>query len=129
MSFLTSTFAQASVITYTDRTLFEAAVGAVVVEDFESFSNGESVPSLFDGFGTFDTLDLPTVFYGTWLEEGGVEGGALIPEPRFESNSIKIDFNSPVFGIGGDLFDDRDGNPFVNILSLSVITVSNNLLV
>lgn len=119
----------AATLTYTDRSLFEAAVGPIMVEDFESYAEGQTVPNLFGGLGTFDTSGqpLPSVFYGNWFEAGGVQGGALIPEPRFNSLSILIDFGSPQFGVGGDLFDDRDGNPFVNVLTLTITTTLNNV--
>ena len=100
--------------TYRNRADFEAAAGSweVLLEDFDSFSNGELVTELFDGLVVFDA-PFPSIFWGNWNGHGTAgefSGGAIIPEPRFGGNPLTLNFSTPVFGIGGNAFDDFDGN-------------------
>ncbi len=111
---------------YTDVSLFENAAAPcfVQIENFDGFGNGQQVSQLFGGQITFDS-PLPTVFFGGF-GSGGFSGGAAIPEPRFQSHPLNINFSSPVFGIGGNVFDDFDGSPFVATITLTVTTTSNS---
>lgn len=114
-------------MTFTDRAAFEIATDGLEdqSENFDSYSNGQPATQLFSGLVTFPS-PLPTIYFGNWNSHGTggqFSGGALIPEPRFASKSLIIDFASPVFGIGGNAFDDFDGTPLINVITLSVTTV------
>ena len=128
--FTTSNVANAAAISFTDRTAFETAVGPFLFENFDSFPGGAGVVSLFGGLVNFPSPS-PSVFYGNWtasgtVAPGPVEGGALLPEPYnppIYAPPLQIEFSTPVFAIGADLFDDFDG---LHTLSLLVETNEGN---
>ncbi len=70
--------------TYTSIGNFNANQGncGVINEDFNSYANGAQIVSI--GTITSFTNPVPTSFWGGW-NTGQVLGGALIPEPRFQS--------------------------------------------
>jgi hypothetical protein len=112
--------------TYTSRASFNAAVNAPIeTENFDGYANGQQVLSLFGGLIMFNA-PVPTVFYGNWnaFGTGGViSKGAIIPEPRFHGAHLVLNFNPPVLGVGGNAFDDFDGTPFINVITLTVTTL------
>ncbi len=118
--------AYAATVTYSDRALFESSVGPVQIDNFESYIDGQTITNLFGGLATFNTTQAPTIFAGSFTP-GPVAGNSLIPEPRFNTTPLVISFSTPVNAVGADLFDDYDGSPVVNTLSLSVTTSLGNI--
>ncbi|MCA8974316.1 MAG: hypothetical protein KDC98_06315 [Planctomycetes bacterium] len=117
--------------TFGNRTAFLAAGGGspLLQESFNG-SNGSSVPSLFSGLITFPT-PVPTIFRGGWRAGCGTlvfSGGGLIPAPRYGSRSLVMPFSRPVYGIGAQVFDDYDGNPFVSTITLTVTTTAGTTI-
>lgn len=112
-------------MTFRDRANFEAfCPSPVLLENFDGFRNWQKVDQLFDGLITFNE-PYPTIFWGRWWmygTQGDFSGGAIIPEPRFRGASLVLNFSSPVFGVGGNAFDDFDGSPFVNVITLTMTT-------
>jgi hypothetical protein len=49
----------------------------------------------------------------------------LVPEPTFQSRSAVLNFASPVFGVGANVFDDYYD---LNVITLTVTTVSGHVL-
>lgn len=117
--------------TFTDRTAFLAAGGGgtPLLASF-SGSNGTPVPSLFGGLVTFPS-PVPTIFPGAWGAGCGTlafSGGALIPQPRFQSRSVIMPFREPVFSVGAQVFDDYDGAPYVSTITLTVTTTEGGVI-
>ncbi len=115
---------------FTSRTAFQSATSGYTssTENFDGFANGQQISSLFSGLVTFDSPS-PTDFYGSWNAHGTggqFSGGSLIPEPRFAGRPLVLLFNSPVFGVGANVFDDFDGSPLINVLTLTVTTANGN---
>jgi hypothetical protein len=115
---------------YTSRASFQSATThhAVSIENFDGFANGQQLTSLWNGGVRFDSPS-PTVFYGGWNgygTAGQFSGGGLIPEARFNGRPLVLLFDTPVFGLGANVFDDFDGTPFINVLTLTVTTAAGN---
>jgi hypothetical protein len=120
---------------FTDRASFEAAAAGSVlrVERFDAFANWQPITQLFGGLITFASPS-PTIFFGNWNgfgTAGQFSGGAIIPEPRFQGRPLVLNFSAPVFGVGGNAFDDFDGTssgggPYVNVITLTVTTASGS---
>jgi hypothetical protein len=129
---LSQTQAMAQPAAFTNKSQFETATEGLIAqeENFDDYNNGQQVTSLFDGRVQSDNPP-PTVFFGGWNAYGtggDFSGGALIPEPRFQGRSLAFIFDSPVFGFGANAFDDFDGTPFVNTITLVVTTTTGETL-
>lgn len=127
---LPAAFAQNN--TYTDRSVFNASCSGCTLasEGFSGFTNGQSVDSLFSGVITFaDTV--PTIFSGSWQHncDTSVLGRALISEPRFKGSPMVMTFPKPVFGVGAGVYDDHDGTPLINTITLTMITTNGDTLI
>ncbi|MEO1263179.1 MAG: hypothetical protein AAFZ15_30495 [Bacteroidota bacterium] len=124
------TFLIRNTITYRSSSKFnkEAKETQIILQDFDSFDlfpDSAEITHLFDSLVVFPGRP-PTIFrsinwnaYGT---AGLISGGSLTPEPRKKSNSLKLEFPSGIFGIGAHIFDDVDGTPMVNNISLTITT-------
>lgn len=114
--------------TYRDRTTFEAASAEpVLLENFDGFPNGLQVDQLFDCLVTFEE-PLPQIFFGQWNlagTAGEFSGGGLLPRPFFAGTPLILNFSTPVFGVGANLFDDFDGTPVINVITLTVTTAND----
>lgn len=110
--------------TYNTRSAFNSVQGSFFseTEDFEDIAGGSPITSLFDGTVTFDGL--ASNFIGGWIHNCGtqVDGGAIIPEPRFKGNGLAMNFSSPIFAIGADIYDDEGPDQ----LTLTITTVSGD---
>ena len=102
----------------------------IVNETFTDFTHGQQVTSLFSGIATFEGSS-PTIFSGGWQHNclgNEFMGKALIPEPRFQGNSLVMNFDPPIFGVGASAYDDHDGTPLVNEIKLELITTKGDTL-
>ncbi|MCI0589420.1 MAG: serine/threonine protein kinase [Planctomycetes bacterium] len=114
---------------YRDRTAFLAASPPdgsrliALTEDFDAYALDAQIATLFGGIATFGPFSARAVASEYW-ECVEFDGQAAIPDPPFVGQSLVIEFAEPVFGIGGDLYDDFDGDPMTNGLSLEVTTPS-----
>lgn len=113
--------------TYTSRTAFEASsICNQLVANFDTCADGREVCSIFDGKAVFPA-PYPTAFYGSWegyKTSGVFAGSGLLPEPRFDSKPLLVNFPTPVFGFGANVFDDFDGTNFYNVITLTVTTTT-----
>lgn len=114
-------------ITYTNRVPFRAADTCVrLFDNFDSYTPYQEINHLFDGLLTFPTPP-PYVFYGSWSlagTGGEFDGGAVIAQPFFQGNALRVQFREPVFGFGANVFDDFDGSTLINKISLTVTTTT-----
>jgi len=111
--------------TYTSRYSFGASAPCVVTMDnFEDYDDSLEMNTSFTGKAAF-THPKPKIFKGEWGlkgTQGAFLGKALLPQPPFSGSPLGMDFNSPVFGVGANVFDDFDGVPEVNTITLTVTT-------
>jgi hypothetical protein len=98
------------------------------IEDFDAYTSGQRLSSLFDGLVTFSGWsENPSVFFGAWslFGPGGgpIEGGALLPQPSTDPSKPPFTFNfeQPVLAFGADFYDD---GPEPNVITLRATTVS-----
>lgn len=109
--------------TYTSRNSFETANACVSsLDNFDTYLNCSEISGLFAGKVVF-TGPKPKIFNGQWGiggNAGNFSGMGLLPQPTFAGSPINIAFDSPVFGIGANVFDDFDGNPEINAITLTV---------
>lgn len=126
-----SAAAQNTNLTYTNRAQFEAAVNcSLLTDNFDSYINGTESPSLLSGLVTFPAPK-PQIFWGSWdltATGGQFSGAGLLPYPFFQAKPIKMEFSSPVFGIGGNVFDDFDGSTLINEITLSVTNTLGEII-
>lgn len=122
--------AWAGSVTYDDRSAFDAATTAPQVEDFDTFASGATVSQLYGGLVTFGGSRDPTVFWGGWglFGAGTFSGGGLIPDPRFRGTPLIVQFATPVYAFGADVYDDGDGSPPTNTISLTATTTMGDVL-
>jgi len=106
--------------TYVGRAAFEA-MGAPTVEDFAAYADGEVIGSLFGGYLVFAPT-LPAAFVGAWEDGIPFVGPALAAQPRFSSSFIVMDFPTPIYGVGGDVFDGYEGT--IEVITLRITTTS-----
>lgn len=132
----TSLSLKSQIYTFSDVDGFEQAIGCQpLVENFDSYPDGTPIPQLFNGGITFNT-PAPTIINGNWNlfgTQGGFFQGGLIPEPRFTGQSLVLHFPNPVKAFGANVFDDFDGTPFINEITLTltstlgtITTISEN---
>lgn len=111
---------------YSSRTNFSSSCSSCfeLTEDFNAYAVNQHINSLFNGLAVFQGT-APTAFGGGWryhCASNEIMSRALIPEPRFQGNSLIVNFSEPVFGVGAAVYDDHDGFPLVNTISLTLIT-------
>ena len=106
----------ATITSYTDRALFEAALtGAVEIEDFSSVAaddsfaagsaavGGLTVSAEGDGFGLYNLIDVPAVF-----PEVDLNGTTVLNFFTLDGANASISFDEPVFAFGADFFNFND---------------------
>lgn len=112
--------------TFDSRPLFlDATTGIILNEDFDSYANGAIVSSLFSGSVVTSSS---SIFWGGWGNQPFFQGGSLISEPRNVGTSLTLTFSPPVQAIGANVFDDYDGTPALNNISLTAFTNSGKEL-
>jgi len=116
--------------TYTNRVLFlTSSTCNQFHENFDTHVNFQEIQHLFDGKINFPAPS-PRIFWGNWNyagEAGVFSGAGLIPWPEFQGKSLIITFPTPVFGIGTNVFDDFDGTPYYNLITLKVTTTKGTV--
>ena len=114
-------------LTYTSRIPFLASSACIQLnENFDSYENFQELNHLFEGKAIFPAT-APRIFWGSWNyagEAGVFFGAGLLPWPEFEGKSLIITFPVPLFGIGSNVFDDFDGTPYYNQITLKVTTTT-----
>jgi len=117
--------------TYTDRYAFNVSLGCPAsFENFDSYSQGDDLLSLFSGTAVF-TAPVPKSFGGLWNigdRGGSFSGKALLPQPKFAGSPVSLTFSTPVYGIGANVFDDFDGTPEVNAITLTVVNYKGQVI-
>jgi len=110
--------------TFKNRIEFEAtAPWTKLSESFDGYVSGDRITYLFDSL--LFLADAPMAVAGMWDYYG--TGGSfkdlgLLPLPAFENKTLNIEFSEPVFGFGTNVFDDFDGAPLYNKVTLTVTT-------
>ena len=116
--------------TYTNRASFLAATTATVLnETFESYGNYADISSAMCSGVSFSPSG--TAFYGNWdlLGTGGVFSGVgFLPNPAFAGSPMNITFSTPVVGVGANVFDDFDGLSMINVITLTAVTSTGQIL-
>ncbi len=111
--------------TYASRSQFEASTtGNKLYENFDTCSSWQEVHELFKGVVKF-SAPYPLSFYGWWEGQstsGEFAGSGLLPNPTFQSKPLSMEFPTPVFGVGANVFDDFDGSSWYNVITLTVTT-------
>lgn len=133
LTFLPGSGAHATITQYSDRTTFEAAAGAVTLEDFEGFA---AQVDAFEGvsfdFGDFSAFNDVNIFSGGDIgvpPPGNFGSTNRIWGATFLGGTIfRLTFDDPIRAIGfdaGELADQRSDNVIFDNTAGDIVVISD----
>lgn len=117
---------------YSDRGDFLQRCNGCYVdnESFSQFTNNQQINSLLSG-KVFFTGTSPKIFIGGWQSNcltNSFSGQSLVPQPSFQGAPLVMNLSGRIHGVGANVYDDHDGTPLVNKITLKGVTIGGDTI-